>query len=355
MKTIVPNEKKILSCIVNAHSLQEALCLLYSNGKNYSLNPNEINYFRTVLCYFKSKTNCKILETHQNYVRQLPSNKRCEISDLLIISYSHRLHQAKINFLQAKLASFKDANLGLVSSPHGIDYFKFKLDSTQYRLLKDLPYINPGKTGLPSNILFDACTESITSYGVFYKEKDDKINMAYEITSLLQPVDPSNVNIGSGSKLCYFNTTSDSHGRKRRNKCYCPTSIGQYDVLSTLSANKFESALLNFQIGSPVCFKMAADIGNMLNTVCISPSESIEDFLDFIKNTPSPWIQEDEEWRRRWREMDKGKWRREYIRNYLTNTRWGELNIHVPQYVLLLNVDKYMNSDKYVRSEISPQ
>lgn len=279
MKLTVTDEQKIQSCIEKAPSLQDALRLVYEDGSKCGLKTDEKTLFRTVLCYFKNKPYCTVFETHQDYVVNTkdPKQKRCEISDLLTITYSRRLNGTKINFLQAKLVPFNQSNLGLVHA-NNTDYFKFHLDSTQYRLLKDRPLII--NTGLPSTILADACTESITSYGVFYKV-DESINMAYEITSLLQPSDPATVTINGGRKLCYFNTTKTSHGLRRLNKFCCAPS-NPYDLLSTLSADTFEQALLHFQIGSPVCRTMAMYLSEMIHNMLEPQTDTTNDFCNFI-------------------------------------------------------------------------
>lgn len=346
MKLTVKDEQKIQLCIAGANSLQNALDLVYTNGHTYGLKANEVTLFRTVLCYFKNKPGCTVYETHQNYVKPVNSPNRCEISDLLLIAYSRRLNGAKINFLQAKLAPFTHADLGLVHA-NNTNYFKFHLDSTQYRLLKDRPLINPKNTGLSSTILTHACSESITSYGVFYKT-NNSIDMAYEITSLLQPSDPSTVTVGGGNKLCYFNTTNTTHGLRRLNK-YCCAPSYPYDLLSTLSANTFEKALLHFQIGSPVCSLMAFQISKMISRMLDPNTDQTPDFCDFVNSNGCTWgFQRDYETDPLRERYYEEQIRKEELRNIRS---WDDFEFNSPQYIMLMNVDDYITPFIYERRD----
>lgn len=223
----------------------------------------EVKLFRRMLEYFNGNPACTMLETHQSYV-MYDNNRRCEISDLMIVSYSAKYKCMKLTFLQAKCAKRKGYGL----QDNG---FKFILDNKQYHLLKNRPIIDPRSSGLAPTILRDACSSAISSYGVFYWERKDKINFGFEVTDLLQPVNDDETTI---SKTCYFADIRDLHGcypwwidymRYCGLKCvHCQVPQGcekkpccSNDLLSTIDVNCFESAIANFEIGSPICAECA--------------------------------------------------------------------------------------------------
>ena len=225
------------------------------NGKRFY----EVEMFRSMLDYFNGR-GCRVIELHQHNVRNQRTKQDCEISDLLIVSYSHR-HPCciKVTFLQAKRAT-----KGFGLTPNNTA-FKFGIDTRQYTLLKDCPPINPLNTNLDPNILYDSCSPSITSYGVFY-EQNHSLDFAYEVTQLLKLRYP--VPATPRFRVCYFDSISDTYGNVRWRHClhccgiHCPCRIGccnhgycTPDLLSTIDADCFEKALKEFQIGSPMCFE----------------------------------------------------------------------------------------------------
>ncbi|MBQ0090596.1 MAG: hypothetical protein KBT27_14820 [Prevotellaceae bacterium] len=214
----------------------------------------EVEMFRSMLNYFNGR-GCRVIELHQHNIRNQRTKQECEISDLLIVSYSHR-HPCciKVTFLQAKRAT-----KGFGLTPNNTA-FKFGIDTRQYTLLKDCPPINPLNTNLDPNILYDSCSPSITSYGVFY-EQNQSLDFAYEVTQLLKLINP--VPATPRFRVCYFDSINDTYGIVRwRNGLHCPCRIGccnhgycTPDLLSTIDADSFEKALKEFQIGSPMCFE----------------------------------------------------------------------------------------------------
>ena len=267
------SEQDIKQHIAGAKHLQEALQQLYNNVPT----AQEVDYFRAMLYYLNNSPHCHLIETHQHSVGIQNTTAQCEISDLLLIAYSPRRAAMKINFLQAKLAKFGDNKQGLIRAANREEFFKFHMDGTQYRLLKDCPIIAPKSTGLPANILSDACSDSITSYGVFYKKGQD-IEMAYEITQLLKPHNMSKIAIDSGDRICYFDTTQPKYGVTFRQPVCCCRRIPlwhecylrrtrQLDLVSTLHSDSFEKALMKFQIGSLICGKMAIEFAGYYFTL----------------------------------------------------------------------------------------
>lgn len=220
----------------------------------------EVGLFRRMLEYFNSNPACAVLETHQKYVRFDNNQRKCEISDLMIVSYSTKYKCMKLTFLQAKCAKREG---------YGLTYngFKFILDNKQYQLLKKRPVINPLSSGLSPTILHIACSPAISSYGVFYWDKHKDINFGFEVTDLLRPVNEDET---SSSKTCYFKDIGDIRGNYPwwvkylccvGLKCvFCQTPKGcekkpccSHDLFSTIDVNCFENALTHFEIGSPIC------------------------------------------------------------------------------------------------------
>ena len=256
---------------------------------------DEIAMFESLRNYFANKTDCAIIKTHSLPVKFNEDKIQCESSDLMIVSYSkHRHCCIKVTLLQAKLAQQQN------DLP---DIFKFHLDTNQYLLLKECPVINPMQTRLPSNILSDSCSPSITSYGVFY-EYAKSWNFAFEITQLLKPRSPiTRKTTYNSNKVCYFDTTKDIYGWQRwrhaldysLNHCWhpCPICYHHYyhgiELLSTISADTFEKALMQFKIGSPLCFREGANqiskiVGVIKRATAIgrASEEVVNNFVSYI-------------------------------------------------------------------------
>lgn len=334
------SEQDIKQHIAGAKHLQEALQQLYNNAPT----AQEVDYFCAMLYYLNNSPHCHLIETHQHSVGIQNTTAQCEISDLLLIAYSPRRAAMKINFLQAKLAKFGDNKQGLIRAANREEYFKFHMDGTQYRLLKDCPIIAPKSTGLPANILSDACSDSITSYGVFYK-KGQNIEMAYEITQLLKPHNISKISIDSGDRICYFDTTQSKYGISLRRPVWCwrcdplwyecpLCCIGHLDLVSSLNSNLFERALLKFQIGSPLCGQLAIEFVNAIISRWNKNGE-VADFERFAQESMPLW-EEQEQIRRRHLEREN----RDGEDGYRREIRFDEDVNRVPKFILFINVDE---------------
>lgn len=225
----------------------------------------EVMLFREMLAYFKTKPNCNLIEKHQGYVRFINSvgvSKKCEISDLMVISYSRKNKRIRITFLQAKKA---DMQHGLKGSK-----FSFNFNKVQHELLTTYPTIVPINTGLPTNILIDAITKSITSYGVFYQDHSSNMNFAYEMAELTNAAHLTILDFASINNIVL--PTYDSSIRKRICKqpcCHCNTCISPpccYELISTINGDVFEDFLLRGMVGSPLC-KHQAGFAHSINAL----------------------------------------------------------------------------------------
>ena len=114
--------------------------------------------------------------THQQYVsfhcKNINQIATREISDLWIISFSPSLQKARMTFLQAK---YHRANLSQQHRTFRGDYF-------QYELLSQRPTLTTivgQKFNFPPDILSFSCCGSIGSYGVFFIDNNDQIDLAY--------------------------------------------------------------------------------------------------------------------------------------------------------------------------------
>ena len=192
--------------------------------------------FTAMLNYFNNTYPCAtwLRKTHQYYVRfncvdprtqMYYHQKRCEISDLLIVTYSPLQQIAKATFLQAKYSKKK------YQRP-----FSFKGDAFQYFLLSQRPIItDTHNPSFPQDILSNAQRDSIGSFGVFYRNK--QMDFSFSVATDIQIVSPT---CTKGAILQY------KHRRTCRKRH--PLDI---DTRTLFGANAFEKALLCFEIGSP--------------------------------------------------------------------------------------------------------
>lgn len=299
-KRIMMSEEQIIQAINGAASLQEALQRVYAGNDK----TREDEFFMAVRLYFNTVRGCLTCQLHGQIgkVGNADTGVNSEIADLLIISYSRMLPRhrflpcMKINFLQAKKVELDNTEYGLITPQQGgKPKFVFHLDSEQYKLLKDCPKINPLKTGLPDNILYDSCSPAITSYGVFYKMHDrGTVNMAFEITQLLRIASLDDLLQKNSRVKCYFDSTDSQYGMMRWRKavrcCYPHLSYWFYrhfrhcDLLSTMEANEFEGALYRYQIGSLICGKDAIKFADAVINKYLPNPQVGADFKDFVQN-----------------------------------------------------------------------
>lgn len=317
--------EQIQKAVKGANNLRHALAKVIAAG--YA--PIEVNLFRAMLAYFDQLPNCEVSEVHQHYVEYLNKAKnktRCEIADLLVVSFSKQNHTMRATFIQAKREVI----------PQPRNQFRFHLAANQYQLLRNCPIIDPKGSGLPANILHDACSDAISSYGVFYYDRGS-CEFAYEITKMLRPTHP---NRQTGSMTCYFNTTNPIGGYPCRNPQqsihYCGTPFGHCTpvLLSSIDTNDFEYALTRGVLGSPILGVLATQLIDFIANLHSGKtskhaqafSNFIIDFQEFFRNEGNemhyiPNRRADDNYRREW---DVGN-----------NIEWM-----LPRYVVLVDADK---------------
>lgn len=268
-------------------TLQSALQAEYNNNNNVG----EVQLFQGMIDYFENRPQCTAIKTHQHYVEYSNPVVRCEISDILFVSYSRHFPWMKINFLQAKKADFKSTKEGLILNNTKL---KFGIAKNQYDLLKNRPQINPLQTGLPKDILNSACNSSITSYGVFYNNptRGNAVNVefAFEITDLLHPTPKvTSACFGTIDTLygCICNCKTYHHPLC----CYCYPyhPWERRNLLTTIDTSTFEDALFNFQIGSFVDNRTAVVLSTAICELLKKEGKTNHSFAQFVETNRKYW------------------------------------------------------------------
>jgi hypothetical protein len=181
---------------------------------------------------FIGKTHGQHVSFHSNTVNQVATR---EIYDLWIITFSPIKKRARMTFLQAK---FHHGPLNFQQRVFSGDYF-------QYELLSSRPHLSRvigNRFNFPLNILSFSCCSSIGSYGVFFIDKSNKIDLVYCSAKFLMP--QSAPPITYGQSPIHLSLPTVKPGIK-----YCTYGVCAEKVLC-LSINKFTKSLLSLEIGA---------------------------------------------------------------------------------------------------------
>ncbi len=237
----------------------------------------EVELFKLMIDYFQRAPFAhvihKVKETHHHdvlYSPIPPYDKKWgkqiekEISDVFFMVVSNKRHIARMTHLQAKLEKKKRPNQS----------FSFTLDAGQYLMLHNrLDIIDPQRVyprDIFSNPLY---TDSVASYGVFYKDNQQNYDMAFEIASLITYNNQKLYRSKDSQLVHSFATVDDFWGVcnkrydnafwrryiKKFNPFYAPYPYYYHyynapELLSTTSLDTFERELLNAKIGTRVDF-----------------------------------------------------------------------------------------------------
>ncbi len=212
---------------------------------------SEVNLFHSMMETFRFCYGATVIvsETHQNYVGfdaihplngQLYNDVTREISDLHIITYSPSRVIARETFLQAKVANGKN---GLQTN----GTFCFSGDWRQYDLLSRRPALKFPLKKKPYYLCYhphldylqQAVLPSIGSYGVFYRNKNNEVDFAY------QPADKLICN-GIKNKEAQFTLNTLCN---KLNVPHIP------DLQYSLSVDEFEKEIISMHVGSPITLK----------------------------------------------------------------------------------------------------
>lgn len=230
---------------------------------------DEINLFRLMAKLFNSGTSkatfINEVHGHKGFVdyhsKILGSKKRIEIADLLLITCNRRNDEIRICFIQAK---HRKGNYRR--------FLTFKANVFQWELLTEKPDIfdNYG-AGFPTNILNFSIFESITSFGIFYYDRNGLIDFLYTIPRYIQPRSKKKIQ------------TMDFWGN-----CICPNSSclrGKmpYETISTYSLDVFKQEALACRIGAPIDSSIKPYLSNLFYSMRKNSSENIELIDEFMK------------------------------------------------------------------------
>lgn len=174
-------------------------------------------------------------DTTQPWLR---SRARCELCDLLIITYSTtgRL-QVRLMLLQAKLSRSTHSNLctspGLHRRPTA-----FQGNYEQWDLLSARPRLDPTKIFTPPpDLLRTAVVPSIGAFGVFHRADSGSVDMFYASADTLRPVGSPTTRYGKLSTTVAPSFRQFS-GFPDRPICCCLLTFGE--------------ALFKLHLGTPV-------------------------------------------------------------------------------------------------------
>lgn len=234
---------------------------------------NEVALFRKLSIAIQSESNSVLIdETHGggfcNVSFVSPTNKTetCEISDLLIMSYSREINSWRATFWQAKKQGVSKWN-NVAQNGTQLD---FKGQFNQWDLLSRRPEVVGVKTFKPpKDILSCFPSSSIGSYGVFY-EKSGQIEVAHSIAEFISCPSPS-----TKSPTLAVNGYLEKY----------PFQEGE--LISTLTLDGFLTALFDFKIGSKLevknsthCWLMTLVKSKLKEKEQLQLSQYVDDFLN---------------------------------------------------------------------------
>jgi hypothetical protein len=123
---------------------------------------------------------------------------RCELSDLLVITYSMYTRSARLSYIQAK------SERATLIPP--IERHKFNANLEQWYLLSQRPSITGvGKFNPPSDILSNAILPSVGSFVFFYKDYSSNFQVFYSTADCLGPIGA----MGRYGKVAYNGNQKD--------------------------------------------------------------------------------------------------------------------------------------------------
>lgn len=210
-------------------------------------NFSEVQQFRALMRSFSSLGGPFKLEEFHGMKHQVVFNgkgswgrpsARCEISDLLIVSYKTKpKFQARATLLQAKKSNQKHPNL-CDGFPDTIPSVDFKANLEQWDLLSRRPNVLPYPPfDCHPEVLSGAILPSIGSLGVFHRHAGKKYDFFYMSADIAEPL--------SAPKRKYAKLKTKSGKRMR--------TINRYSECTyACCLPTFAEALYNLEIGSPI-------------------------------------------------------------------------------------------------------
>ena len=239
-----------------------------------STSNSEVDLFRHMSAILSQYYHVSFVgETHQQYVAyhstQINQTATREISDLWIIAFSPNQQKARMTFLQAK---YKRSNLNHQQPDFAGEYF-------QYELLSQRPVLTAvlgQRYHFPPDVLSFSCCDSIGSYGVFYIDTNNEIDMAYCSASHLTASSVLPLAYAQAAISLQFPGTANVITLCTLNQCQ--------ELISTFDIDDFTNALLRLEVGGEITFDpgIMVFVRNVLQQYATDPA--IGQLLNFIDN-----------------------------------------------------------------------
>lgn len=154
---------------------------------------------------------------------------RCELSDLMIVTYSPISRHVRLTYLQAKSER---------ATVHSVCGSPFSANLEQWFLLSTRPSIQgAGAFSPPSDLLSNAVLPSVGSFAFFYKDGSGNFQTYYATANHLQP--PA--------------TYSQRYGKLQAGgPCMVVNNAGHAECLAACGNESFAKSLYRLEIGTPV-------------------------------------------------------------------------------------------------------
>ena len=207
-----------------------------THTKGYS--HNEIPLFRALNTALISLSGAFDVEEYHGTAHQVKFtgngsyariNARCELSDLMIVSFSQITRSVRLTYLQAK------SERAVLSSVCGR---RFSANLEQWFLLENRPPITgAGNFKPPSDLLSSALLSSVGSFAFFYKDPKGDFQTYYAAASHLAPP----------------HAYSQRYGKlQARGACGVTASGGHAECLAACDNRSFAESLYRLEIGTPI-------------------------------------------------------------------------------------------------------
>lgn len=221
--------------------------------------PGEVDLFQEMAEQFRRNKNTNaayVEEVHKQYVEFESSyyggKKKIELGDLLFLTYSRSEKKFRLCVMQVKYQrrSYKKNGGNNVQYDKPLSCIG---NIFQWELLHKRPdVVNRSRTNIPTHILnFRRDYDSITAYGVFYKEEGtNEIDFWYAVPELFGPKAELRKPVKSKSRTFYFFPSRDTNDGNE----YLMSKImnGVDEALLTRDMDEFERNILDWKIGAPI-------------------------------------------------------------------------------------------------------
>lgn len=157
------------------------------------------------------------------------TNARCELSDLMIVTFSSITKSARLTYLQAK------SERAILASVCGR---QFSANLEQWYLLAQRPQIKGvGKFNPPPDLLSSSLLPSIGSFAFFYKDTVGNFQTYYAAANFLTPP----------------KTYSQRYGKLQAiGACHVRTKATYSECLAACGNRSFAESLFRLEIGTPI-------------------------------------------------------------------------------------------------------